>query len=144
VVFLSAQNEMVQTMARGTMAIGIGPAFSGMLEPFRTAGVAMDVRPFGNTPDVAEMAPGGFNLNIYNKRPHPNATRVFVNWLLSKDIVTGLSQAVGLTLRRQDVPSPEEEALRPIRGLKYSQAQSEENEKGEIKAVAFIRTVVGN
>ena len=144
VVFLSAQNEMVQTMARGTMAIGIGPAFSGMLAPFRTAGVAMDVRPFGNTPDVAEMAPGGFNLNIYNKRPHPNATRVFVNWLLSKDVIAGLSEAVGLTLRRQDVASPEEEAMRPIRGVKYSQAQSEDNEQGEIKAVAFVQKLLGN
>jgi ABC-type Fe3+ transport system substrate-binding protein len=143
VVFLDSQNEVVERMARGQVALGIGPAFQGMLEPFRQAGVPMDVRPFGNTPDVAEMAPGGFNLNIYNKRPHPNATRVFVNWLLSKDVIAGLSQSVKLTLRRQDVPSPEAPEFRPIHGLKYSKAQSEENGEGEEKAIAFIEKAIG-
>jgi ABC-type Fe3+ transport system substrate-binding protein len=138
VVFLQSQNEMVERMARGQVAMGIGPAYQGMLEPFRVAGVEVDARPFGNSPDVAEMAPGGFNLNIYNKRPHPNATRVFVNWILSKDVVAGLSQAVKLTLRRQDVPSPEEPALQPLHGVKYVQAQAEGNEEGENKAIQFI------
>ena len=143
VVFLDSQNEVVERMARGQMAMGIGPAFQGMLDPFKQAGVPMDVRPFGNTPDVAEMAPGGFNLNIYNKRPHPNATRVFVNWLLSKDVIAGLSQAVKLTLRRQDVPSPEAPEFQPVHGVKYSQAQSEENGAGEEKAIAFIGKTIG-
>jgi ABC-type Fe3+ transport system substrate-binding protein len=143
VVFLSSQNEVVERMARGQVALGIGPAFSGMLEPFKTAGVPFDVRPFGNTPDVAEMAPGGFNLNIYNQRPHPNATRVFVNWILSKDVIAGLSQAVKLTLRRQDVPSPDAPELQPVHGARYVQAQAEENEEGENKAIAFIEKVVG-
>ena len=143
VVFLASQNEVVERMARGQMAMGIGPAFQGMLEPFKTAGVTFDVRPFGNTPDVAEMAPGGFNLNIYNKRPHPNATRVFVNWILSKDVIAGLSQAVNLTLRRQDVESPEAPEYRPLKGVRYTQAQTEEHEEGGIKAVEFIERVVG-
>jgi ABC-type Fe3+ transport system substrate-binding protein len=138
VVFLQSQNEMVERMARGQVAMGIGPAYQGMLEPFRVAGVEVYARPFGNSPDVAEMAPGGFNLNIYNKRPHPNATRVFVNWILSKDVITGLSQAVKLTLRRQDVPSPEAPEFQPIHGAKYVQAQAEANEEGENKAIHFI------
>jgi ABC-type Fe3+ transport system substrate-binding protein len=142
VVFLQSQNEMVDRMARGQVAMGIGPAYQGMLAPFRKAGVEIDARPFGNTPDVAEMAPGGFNLNIYNKRPHPNATRVFVNWLLSKDVIAGLSQSVKLTLRRQDVPSPEPAALQPVKGAKYWQAQAEENEQGVNKAVKFIERLL--
>lgn len=142
VVFLQSQNEMVERMARGQVAMGIGPAYQGMLAPFRKEGVQIDARPFGNTPDVAEMAPGGFNLNIYNKRPHPNATRVFVNWLLSKDVIAGLSQAVKLTLRRQDVPSPEDSALQPVHGARYVQAQTEENQEGEEKALSFINKLL--
>ena len=143
VVFLASQNEMVERMARGQQALGIGPAYQGMLAPFRAAGAEFDVRPLGNTPDVAEMAPGGFNVNIYNNRPHPNATRVFVNWLLSKDVIAELSKAVKLTLRRQDVPSPEEPAYRPVKGMRYTQAQAEEQSEGAIKAVKFVERVVG-
>src|SRR5581483_2366784 len=36
--------------------------------------------------------------------PHPNATKVFVNWILGHDVQTRLMKAVKLNSRRKDVP----------------------------------------
>ena len=38
------------------------------------------------------------------KAPHPNASKLFVNWLLSKDTQTMLMKAVQLNSQRADVP----------------------------------------
>jgi iron(III) transport system substrate-binding protein len=36
--------------------------------------------------------------------PHPNATKVFVNWLLTRDVQAQIMQAVKLNSRRKDLP----------------------------------------
>ena len=53
-----------------------------------------------------EMGTGGAGLYVYNKRPHPNATRVFVNWILSKDIQLGLAKATLQDLRGARICPP--------------------------------------
>ena len=113
IVFMAQQDQVVEAMARGVGWIGIGPFVRAHLEPYLAAGVKMDVRAFGNDPSMNEMGTGGAGLYVYNKRPHPNATRVFVNWILSKDIQLGLAKA---TLRiygaRICPPSPSRSASR--------------------------------
>lgn len=143
VTFLSTQNEMVAAMARGKSAIGIGPAFSSLLQEYTKAGLKLDVRPFGNSPDVAEMAPGAFGLAVVNQRPHPNATRVFVNWFLSKETMNGFAKAVNLTMRRQDIPSPEGPVLTPVKGAKYTQGQIETFAKQTIAAIKYVGQLRG-
>jgi ABC-type thiamine transport system substrate-binding protein len=49
-------------------------------------------------------APGVGALQLLSKAPHPNATKVFVNWLLSRDVQGPLMAAVKLNSRRNDVP----------------------------------------
>ena len=43
-------------------------------------------------------------LCVLSKNPHPAATKVFVNWILSKDVQMHLMKAVELNSRRKDVP----------------------------------------
>ena len=46
---------------------------------------------------------GSGNLVILKHAPHPNATKVFVNWLLSKEGQTIFTNAMGQPTRRFDV-----------------------------------------
>jgi ABC-type Fe3+ transport system substrate-binding protein len=72
------------------------------------------------------MSIGGSSLFVINKRPHPNATRLFVNWLLTKDVQHGLAKAQQQNSRRTDVATvatPEETA---IPGAEYLENQREE------------------
>ncbi|HEX9878760.1 MAG TPA: extracellular solute-binding protein, partial [Candidatus Binatia bacterium] len=42
---------------------------------------------------------------LMNRAPHPNAARVFINWLLSKEAQTGYSKNMQYVSRRLDVPT---------------------------------------
>lgn len=44
------------------------------------------------------------NLALVNRAPHPNAARVFINWLLSRDTAELVSRETGVPSTRADVP----------------------------------------
>lgn len=53
----------------------------------------------------AIVGPGAGQLAVWDNGPHPNATKVFVNWLLSKEGMTVFAKAVNMASRRADVPT---------------------------------------
>jgi iron(III) transport system substrate-binding protein len=50
-----------------------------------------------------QLGPGTGNVAIVNKRPHPNATEVFINWLFTKEGMTVWSKADARPSARTDV-----------------------------------------
>ncbi len=73
--------------------------------------------------DLKEPRPtssGTGNLMVFDKAPHPNAAKVFVNWLLSKDGQDFAQKAMKYMSARNDIPtenvSPEN---RRIAGERY-------------------------
>jgi ABC-type Fe3+ transport system substrate-binding protein len=141
VVFMAQQDQVVEAMARGVGWIGIGPFVRAHLEPYLAAGVKVDIRAFGNEPAVNEMGTGGAGLYVYNKRPHPNATRVFVNWILSPEIQLGLAKATLQDSRRQELPSVSEPERQPIKGAEYLQTQREDHVEDLNDAIKFVGEV---
>jgi ABC-type glycerol-3-phosphate transport system substrate-binding protein len=126
-VFVKEQQQVVEAMARGTAWIGVGPPVRSLIQPYLQAGIKADARPFGTGPDVNIMSIGGQTVYVFNKRPHPNATKVFINWILSRDIAQGLAKATGQRSRRLDVPTTTLPDETPERGAKYVMSQREEN-----------------
>ncbi|MBI4334690.1 MAG: extracellular solute-binding protein [Chloroflexi bacterium] len=51
------------------------------------------------------LSSGGAGISLVNKPPHPNAAKVFINWLLSKEGSTEFSRAHGHHSMREDVPT---------------------------------------
>jgi ABC-type Fe3+ transport system substrate-binding protein len=98
------------------------------MKPFVEAGITMDTRPLGNAPNAAYLGTDGATVAVFNQRPHPNAARVFVNWIMSKRIAVGLSQAQVYDSRRSDV-APIDPTQARIPGAKYVQAQKDENDE---------------
>jgi ABC-type Fe3+ transport system substrate-binding protein len=141
VVFMAQQDQVVEAMARGVGWIGIGPFVRAHLEPYLQAGIKVDIHAFGNDPAMNEMGTGGAGLYVYNKRPHPNATRVFVNWILSADIQLGLAKATLQDSRRSDLPSVSEPERQPIKGAAYLETQREEHVKDLADAVQFVGSI---
>lgn len=65
---------------------------------------------------------------LINKAPHPNAAKVFVNWLLSREGQTGWVETTGTLSRRADVPVEKvEEFARILPGVKYDTENYKEN-----------------
>ena len=127
-MLFAQQQQVVDAMARATAWFGIGPSVSALIAPYVQAGAikAEDIQAFGNKPEVSIISIAGNCLYVFNQRPHPNATRVFVNWILQKDVQDNLAKAIQQDSRRQDVPPTEPADQAPIKGAKYSVPQREE------------------
>jgi ABC-type Fe3+ transport system substrate-binding protein len=113
-----------------------------LIKPYQDAGLKVNVRAFGNDPGMTEQSIGGAGLYVFNKPPHPNATKLFVNWLLSKDIQYGLAKVMLQDSRRLDLPSVAEPERIPIKGATYIETQREEylgDVEGAAKFIAEIR-----
>jgi ABC-type glycerol-3-phosphate transport system substrate-binding protein len=124
--FVPQQFQVVEAVARGTAWIGIGPPVRSLMGPYTKAGVKTDMRSFGPSPDDNLEAIGGGALFVFKDRPHPGATRVFINWLLSKDVQYGMAKATDQASRRQDVPLTTLPDETPIKGAQYVIPQRED------------------
>ena len=119
--------QVVEYMARSSAWIGIGPPVRALIKRYESAGIKTDVRAMGNGADRNINAMGGSFLTVFNKRPHPNATRVVVNWLLQKDVQIELAKALDQASRRKDLPVTALADETPIPGAHYFAPQREEN-----------------
>ena len=84
----------------GKVAMVMGLTYYSYL-PFLKAGLPIKPLP---TPKEGTYGTGGSgNLAIIKKPPHPNATKVFVNWILGKEGQEIFGKAMGMGTRRLDV-----------------------------------------
>jgi iron(III) transport system substrate-binding protein len=139
-VFYAQQQAVVEAMARGTALFGLGPPVRSLIAPYLQAGAGrnVEIRGFGNSPAVAYVSIGGNCLYVFNKRPHPNAARVFVNWILTKKVQYELAKVLDMTSRRQDIPATAPPDEMPIRGAKYITPQREESFPELVSAGKFV------
>ncbi|MEO6164820.1 MAG: extracellular solute-binding protein [Candidatus Binatia bacterium] len=92
--------QLGENVARGKSAISIGLSYYTYL-PFIKAG--LPVKPISVIKEGYYGASGSGNVVLLKNAPHPNAAKVFLNWLLSKDGQTALTKALGQPTRRFDV-----------------------------------------
>ena len=94
------QRLLGENLVKGKVAIVFGLT-SYSLQPFIKAGL-----PVKSLPPLKEGTygtGGSGNLAIIKAPAHPNATKVFVNWLLSREGQEIVSKALGQATRRLDV-----------------------------------------
>ena len=60
----------------------------------------------------ADVSPANGSLAFFNNAPHPNAAKVYINWLLSKEGQTIFARANGYVSARLDVPTDHAEPWR--------------------------------
>jgi iron(III) transport system substrate-binding protein len=105
---LVAQNLLVardlrslgEHLSSGKMAVTLGIGYSELL-PFIKAGLPVAPLPYPR--EGLDTTVGNGNLMVIKNPPHPNAAKVFANWLLGRDgqEIFGRSMSVGS--RRLDV-----------------------------------------
>jgi len=91
---------LAENLAKGKIAITSGIGYSEFL-PFIKAGLPVTPLP---VPKEGLYVSGGYgHLTVLKNHPHPNATRVFVNWLLGRDGQEVFSRGMGVGSRRLDI-----------------------------------------
>jgi iron(III) transport system substrate-binding protein len=92
--------QLGEAVARGKSPVSIGLSYYTYL-PFIKAG--LPVKPISTIKEGYYAASGSGNVVLLKNAPHPNASKVFVNWLLSKEGQTRVTKALGQPTRRFDV-----------------------------------------
>jgi iron(III) transport system substrate-binding protein len=91
---------LAENLAKGKIAITSGIGYSEFY-PFIKADLPVVPLP---VPKEGLYVSGGYgHLVIFKHQPHPNATKVFVNWLLGRDGQEIFSRGMGVGTRRLDV-----------------------------------------
>ena len=100
-LFLSRdQRVLAESLARGKIALVAGLSYYSFL-PFAKAG--LPVKSVSIPRDEIYVSGGSGNVAIIKGAPHPNATKVFVNWFLGREGQEVYSRAMGQATRRLDV-----------------------------------------
>lgn len=133
--------QLVDWLAVGRFAIGLAPPAGDLQAAMRQGLPLARFEPRAFKEGIYMRATQG-SLNIMNRTPHPQATKVFVNWLLSQE---GQSHFQTLFLRidsgfslREDVPiDPALQTHRPKPGEKFMPVYRAEfrNLRGAFKVI---------
>ncbi|MBI2934186.1 MAG: extracellular solute-binding protein [Chloroflexi bacterium] len=95
------QRLLIEWVARGKYAVALAPTVAQTTDLIRSG--APIRYPEMKEPTLTTSSTG--NIFAFDKAPHPNAARLFVNWILSKEGATVFSKAHGFATTRPDVPT---------------------------------------
>ena len=123
-VFFNAASEATTSVVRGNHWFVIGIQAS-TLEQFKKEGLGTTIRPMGTDSSVAWVGTGGMVLALLNRAAHPNAAKLFVNWMLTKEIQDALGEADRMNSLRTDVKPYTDGGLRAIPGQTYINTTNE-------------------
>jgi ABC-type Fe3+ transport system substrate-binding protein len=59
----------------------------------------------GQIREGSDVSPANGSVALFNRAPHPNAAKVYINWLLSKEGQTEFARAAGYVSARVDAPT---------------------------------------
>ncbi len=131
--------QITEGLIRGRYAIGTGVSYP-ILAEFLPHGLGQNVVPV-ELPEVRII--GEHAVFLFNRAPHPNAAKVFINWLLTKEGLKVWSENIKTNVRRNDVPPveprtyPREDALQT-----HFRTHLEEHVPFQVETINKLREVV--
>jgi iron(III) transport system substrate-binding protein len=130
--------QVAEFMVRGRfpIALGVNPL---LLKQFQRQGLGKSLKLL-RFPEMDTMN-FGTTLWLVNRAPHPNAAKLFVNWLLTKDAQVAWAREVETNSRRVGVEPGNPEFALP-RGARFFQVDAEENLAHVVKTQDIARAVI--
>jgi len=123
----------MDSVARGKYPILLAPRSTILSDALRRGLPIKIVKP-NEIKEGSDISPGAGALALFNRAPHPNAARVYINWLLTKEGQYGLGKAIGYVSRRLDVPNDYYESWRvPQPGAIKTYDQTAMNDKPKLR-----------
>jgi iron(III) transport system substrate-binding protein len=123
IAFLSNRRQEAESIVRGGYPIGMAAPVDEIGQ-FQAQGLGKNIKPFNGALHELSGDSGFGTVSLMDKAPHPNAARVYINWLLSKAGQTDWGKT-SRNSRRVDVPPGAPNELPPP-GIPYSNLQAED------------------
>ena len=128
--FITRDSRLLsEWLGRGKYVIGVG-VDTEATQDFIRAGTPLWIVP--TFKEGVELRGSAGVVGMINRPAHPNAGKVFLNWILSKDGQTILSGANRVASRRTDVPTDHLEPWQiPDTRISYFSRETEESQQQE-------------
>jgi iron(III) transport system substrate-binding protein len=143
--FLRDQSQILDGVVRGRYALTL--AFQDVLATdMREKGIKLGIVNPDAVKEGSYVTPGtGGIVAIVNKAPHPNAAKVYLNWLLSREGQYEISKEVAIPSRRVDVPTNHLPDIKqpPKPGSKHIPEYDEEDVLRRPEMIKFIQSLTG-
>ncbi len=99
--------QMIEWVARGKYAISIGPSMA-IPSDFIKMGAPIA---FIDVKEPRSLSPSSGIISVFKNAPHPDAARLFLNWIMAKEGSQVFSSSYGYPSLRKDVST---EGILPI------------------------------
>jgi iron(III) transport system substrate-binding protein len=101
-VIVRDATQSLSMLAQGKFAILIGPRDGILLDAMRRGLPIAIVNP-RQLREGSDVSSGAGNVARFNRAPNPNAAKIYINWLLSKDGQYSYGRTLGYISKRVDV-----------------------------------------
>jgi iron(III) transport system substrate-binding protein len=143
VVITRDDRQILDFVARGKYPLAIGP---GDVQTNELINKGLPLR-FMRPDSLAEgtyMTSGNGSFTVVRAGPNPNATKVYIDYLLSREGQLEWSKASGFASLRRDVPRDHvPDVWLPRDGVEYAQLSSEPYVKLREEVAAFLKPLMG-
>ena len=113
---------------------------SAILVDYQNRGVSLELEKITG---LKEWTAGVCSAQMISNAPHPNAAKLFVNWLLTRNVQTELTAAVQLNSRRTDVPPGAPDRIVPEDQMsEYVGDQNEEAMQYQEKVLPLLKQFI--
>jgi len=103
--------QEVDAIGQGRYSVLIGAADFVAINRAKQ-GVPIGIVDARQLKEGTDLSPANGNVAIFNRAPNPNAAKIYLNWLLSKEGQTIFARANGYVSARLDVPTDHTEPWR--------------------------------
>jgi len=124
-VIMTDGTQAAQAVVRGTYPIGIGLQ-NTVVGDFRRQGIGTSIEQVTLAEFDGSGASSSGVLWLVNQAPHPNAAKVYINWLLTRDAQAAWVKNTQENSRRTDV-EPGDPALIVPEGVELFDGNTEKN-----------------
>ena len=119
------RRALLEWVAQGKVALAIAPSDTDAPSLIKE-GVPMGM--LQSLEEGSYLTASFGSMVLINRAPHPNAAKVYINWLLSKEGQTAFAETHGSLSRRSDMPvEMVAEYSRPIPGVQYDTGNYKED-----------------
>jgi iron(III) transport system substrate-binding protein len=115
--------QLTELVVRGRFPVSVGAISRPILDDFRAQGLGNNVKNV-EVPEVEYVASGSSLAWYLSRAPHPNAAKVFLNWILGKEALSLYSTELRVNSRRSDVPPGDPNTV-PNPGVEYLRMDDE-------------------
>jgi len=133
-MFLRDYNQEMDGIAKSKFLVLIGVSDVIAEERIRS-GVPIVILDPRKLKEHSDVSPASGSLGMLNRAPHPNAAKVYINWLLSKEGQTAFARETGYISARLDVPTDHSPWRVPIPGAIKTYDQKSLDVKEDLMAI---------